>query len=151
SPTPVRPALSVSSSRLRVKNGPCAPLRLSSMLSRPATGITRDCVMRGVAVEVIVGLEWRGAGLGSHAPRMVAPRQRAAGEIGRPVRGERLLARFADVDPSSCSNGAPRTTVLALVRALTGSRRIDRGAQRSDIDGVPGRGACGHRGGQAGA
>jgi len=42
--------------------------------------------MRGVAVEVIVGLEWRGAGLGSHAPRMVAPRQRAAGEIGRPVR-----------------------------------------------------------------
>ena len=26
---------------LRVKNGPCAPLRLSSMLSRPATGTTR--------------------------------------------------------------------------------------------------------------
>jgi hypothetical protein len=38
SPTPVRPALSVSTTRLRVKNGPWAPLRLSSMLSRPATG-----------------------------------------------------------------------------------------------------------------
>ena len=25
---------------LRVKNGPCAPLKLSSMLSCPATGIT---------------------------------------------------------------------------------------------------------------
>ena len=25
---------------LRVKNGPCAPLRLSSMLSSPATGMT---------------------------------------------------------------------------------------------------------------
>jgi hypothetical protein len=42
SPTPVRPALSVSTSRLRVKNGPCAPLRLSSMLSRPATGMARS-------------------------------------------------------------------------------------------------------------
>src|SRR5512147_713696 len=41
SPTPVRPALSVMTTRLRVKNGPWAPLRLSSMLSRPATGITR--------------------------------------------------------------------------------------------------------------
>ena len=35
SPTPVWPALSVRITRLRVKNGPCAPLRLSSMLSRP--------------------------------------------------------------------------------------------------------------------
>jgi hypothetical protein len=48
SPTPVRPALSVSTSRLRVKKGPCAPLRLSSMLSRPATGIARSAVMTGV-------------------------------------------------------------------------------------------------------
>ena len=43
SPMPVRPAESVTSTRLRVKNGPCAPLRLSSMLSWPATGITRTC------------------------------------------------------------------------------------------------------------
>jgi quercetin dioxygenase-like cupin family protein len=50
SPTPVRPALSDSSSRLRVKNGPCAPLRLSSMLSRPATGMTRSAVMRGASL-----------------------------------------------------------------------------------------------------
>ena len=39
SPTPVCPALSVSKTTLRVKNGACAPLRLSSMLSCPATGI----------------------------------------------------------------------------------------------------------------
>ena len=32
---------------LRVKNGPCAPLRLSSMLSRPATGTTCMPVIRG--------------------------------------------------------------------------------------------------------
>ena len=50
SPTPVWPALSVRISRLRVKNGPCAPLRFSSMLSRPATGITRSSVMTGVEV-----------------------------------------------------------------------------------------------------
>ena len=30
---------------LRVKNGPCAPLRLSSMLSCPATGITSISVI----------------------------------------------------------------------------------------------------------
>ena len=48
SPTPVRPALSVRMTRLRVKNGPCAPLRLSSMLSRPATGMTRISVTTGV-------------------------------------------------------------------------------------------------------
>ena len=34
---------------LRVKKGPCAPLRLSSMLSRPATGITCMVVTTGVA------------------------------------------------------------------------------------------------------
>src|SRR4029079_16322515 len=49
SPTPVRPPLSVAINRLRVKNGPCAPLRLSSMLSRPATGITRKAVTMGVS------------------------------------------------------------------------------------------------------
>src|SRR5512139_3879471 len=48
SPTPVRPALSVTTTRFRVKNGPCAPLRLSSMLSRPATGITRIPATLGV-------------------------------------------------------------------------------------------------------
>ena len=48
SPTPVRPALSVRISRLRVKNGPWAPLRFSSMLSRPATGMTRSSVIVGV-------------------------------------------------------------------------------------------------------
>src|SRR5687768_9887499 len=53
SPTPVRPALSVRISRLRVKNGPCAPLRLSSIESRPATGITRIATMRGVDAAVM--------------------------------------------------------------------------------------------------
>ncbi len=48
SPTPVRPALSVRISRLRVKKGPCAPLRFISMLSRPATGITCISVTTGV-------------------------------------------------------------------------------------------------------
>ena len=38
SPTPIRPSESVSTIRLRVKYGECAPLRLSSMLSYPATG-----------------------------------------------------------------------------------------------------------------
>ena len=33
---------------LRVKNGPCAPLRFSSMLSRPATGITSIVAIAGV-------------------------------------------------------------------------------------------------------
>ena len=33
---------------LRVKKGPCAPLKLSSMLSRPATGMTRMWVITGV-------------------------------------------------------------------------------------------------------
>src|ERR1035441_3625693 len=47
SPTPVWPALSVSVTRLRVKSGACAPLRLSSMLSRPATGMTRICRITG--------------------------------------------------------------------------------------------------------
>ena len=32
---------------LRVNSGPCAPLRLSSMLSSPATGITRISVTTG--------------------------------------------------------------------------------------------------------
>jgi len=36
---------------LRVNSGPWAPLRLSSMLSRPATGITRISVMAGEAEE----------------------------------------------------------------------------------------------------
>ena len=48
SPTPVWPAVSFRITRLRVKNGPCAPLRLSSMLSCPATGMTRISVTRGV-------------------------------------------------------------------------------------------------------
>ncbi len=34
---------------MRVKNGPCAPLRFISMLSRPATGTTRSSVTTGVA------------------------------------------------------------------------------------------------------
>jgi hypothetical protein len=50
SPTPVWPALSSSSTRLRMKYGPWAPLRLSSMLSSPATGTTRIAVTRGVSV-----------------------------------------------------------------------------------------------------
>src|ERR1700722_2050784 len=47
SPTPVWPELSVRMTIFRVKNGACAPLRLSSMLSRPATGMTCIAVMVG--------------------------------------------------------------------------------------------------------
>src|SRR5690606_37212096 len=49
SPRPVCPALSVRITMLRVKYGACAPLRLSSMLSCPATGTTRMPVTTGVA------------------------------------------------------------------------------------------------------
>src|SRR5579859_1319695 len=49
SPTPVRPALSFRMTRLRVKKGPCAPLRLSSMESWPATGVTCMSTTVGVA------------------------------------------------------------------------------------------------------
>jgi hypothetical protein len=45
---PVLPLESVKIRMLRVKKGPCAPLRFSNMLSRPATGMTRNCVMDGV-------------------------------------------------------------------------------------------------------
>ncbi|MNU01585.1 hypothetical protein D3C72_2450350 [compost metagenome] len=48
SPTPVLPALSRRMIRLRVKKGPCAPLRFMSMLSWPATGTTRSSVTTGV-------------------------------------------------------------------------------------------------------
>src|SRR5689334_9246904 len=47
SPTPVRPALSRRMTILRVKNGACAPDRLSSMSSCPATGTTRISVFLG--------------------------------------------------------------------------------------------------------
>ena len=47
SPSPVLPALSFMITILRVKNGPCAPDRLSSMLSCPATGITCNSVTVG--------------------------------------------------------------------------------------------------------
>ena len=47
SPTPVWPALSLKMTILRVNNGPCAPLKLSSMLSSPATGITNISVTSG--------------------------------------------------------------------------------------------------------
>jgi hypothetical protein len=50
SPRPVRPALSLRMTTFRVKNGPCAPARFSSMLSYPATGITCMPVMRGVII-----------------------------------------------------------------------------------------------------
>ena len=47
SPTPVLPSESVRITRFRVKNGPCAPLRFSSMLSWPAMGTTRISVTTG--------------------------------------------------------------------------------------------------------
>jgi hypothetical protein len=50
SPTPVLPALSVRMTILRVKYGPCAPDRFSSMLSCPATGMTRMSVTRRALV-----------------------------------------------------------------------------------------------------
>src|SRR3954468_1003631 len=49
SPTPVWPAASRRITRLRVKNGACAPLRFRSMLSRPATGMTSISVIAGAA------------------------------------------------------------------------------------------------------
>ena len=48
SPTPVLPEESVRMTMLRVKKGPCAPLKLSSMPSWPATGITCMRVTVGV-------------------------------------------------------------------------------------------------------
>ena len=48
SPTPTLPALSVTIATVRVKNGPWAPLRLSSMLSCPATGTTSTRATVGV-------------------------------------------------------------------------------------------------------
>ena len=45
---PCVPQLSVSNTTLRVKKGACAPLRFSSMLSCPATGITRMAATSGV-------------------------------------------------------------------------------------------------------
>src|SRR6188768_3750984 len=47
SPTPVLPALSVRMTMLRVKKGPCAPLRFMSMLSCPAMGTTVRPVTTG--------------------------------------------------------------------------------------------------------
>ena len=48
SPRPSRPSESVTMAMLRVKYGPCAPLRLSSIESWPATGTTSTCGDRGV-------------------------------------------------------------------------------------------------------
>src|SRR5215212_5489904 len=47
SPMPVWPALSFRMTTLRVNSGPCAPLRLSSMLSSPATGTTSISMTTG--------------------------------------------------------------------------------------------------------
>ena len=41
---------------LRVKKGPCAPLKLSSMPSRPATGMTCTRVMWGGSGEVMISI-----------------------------------------------------------------------------------------------
>ncbi len=49
SPIPVFPAESFITTTLRMKNGAWAPARFSSMLSRPATGITRISVTDGLA------------------------------------------------------------------------------------------------------
>ena len=48
SPMPALPLESVRMMMLRVKKGPCAPLRFNSMPSRPATGITSKRLMVGV-------------------------------------------------------------------------------------------------------
>ena len=53
SPTPVLPSESVRITRFRVKNGPCAPLRFSSMLSWPAMGTTRIVGDDGVGVSLM--------------------------------------------------------------------------------------------------
>src|SRR5262249_19130644 len=63
---------------LRVKNGPCAPLRFSSMLSRPATGITCISVTTGGEAFVLIGCSWifgcslrgDGASAGGHQQRL---------------------------------------------------------------------------------
>src|SRR6478735_1050596 len=47
SPSPVRPSESFRTTMLRVKNGPWAPERFSSMQSRPATGWTEKWVTVG--------------------------------------------------------------------------------------------------------
>jgi len=73
SPTPVWPALSVSKTILRVKNGPWAPLRLSSMLSRPATGTTRMAVTMGVSEWVGEGLMGVGYSAIRNSTRLISP------------------------------------------------------------------------------
>src|SRR5581483_6854860 len=69
SPTPVCPALSRRITRFLVKNGPCAPLTLSSMLSRPATGMT--------AISETTGVVWVTANL-HYVPRYTTSMPRAA-------------------------------------------------------------------------
>ena len=49
---PVCPALSVRMTRLRVKQGACAPDRVMSMLSYPATGMTCMVWMMGESMAV---------------------------------------------------------------------------------------------------
>ena len=51
---PVWPALSSRIIRFRVKNGAWAPLRVMSMLSLPATGITCILVTVGVPLSIIL-------------------------------------------------------------------------------------------------
>jgi hypothetical protein len=60
---PIWPALSVNRTRLRVKNGACAPQRFSSILSRPATGIARIEVITGV-LEVVKNVMVVGSSFG---------------------------------------------------------------------------------------
>ena len=78
SATPVRPALSFRMTMLRVKNGPCAPARFSSMLSWPATGMTCICTTVGVSPPTRL--------LSCGLIRRSSPRRQAAcGMIGRPA------------------------------------------------------------------
>src|SRR5580700_4775758 len=84
SATPVLPALSFSTTTLRLKNGPCAPARFSSMQSRPATGMTSISVTVGVRTMVVlagllmirmscagIGWDWHRGATRRHAADLV--------------------------------------------------------------------------------
>src|SRR5438105_2760559 len=71
SPTPVFPASSFRMTMLRVKKGPCAPLRFINMLSWPATGITCSSVTTGASRRLAAVLdEDMSILLGSLRPRI---------------------------------------------------------------------------------
>src|SRR6476619_626375 len=87
SPTPVLPSESVRTTRFRVKNGPWAPLRLSSMLSWPATGITVMLWTTGVLNSISLrGKPFVAVGQGAHhSGDLVSHRAQRVDDLALPL------------------------------------------------------------------